>query len=1143
MSPITDYDLGRARGHIVIDYDDRGTQQAQESFSELEQLVDDLIGMFHKLASAARSFATDFGDNAKRIVSFTGLLAGGAAILLGFSRSIGFLTRSSLQLRGVMGIFGSLGLLLGGLPRSVQGFPRIIKQIITLSAAITLFTNLTPLISRVIVQIGRLIGSTAIIRRFAAAFPFLANGMKAVAGFIPSLTTIGKTINGWSRPIHVIANMALSLGALIAFFRTGTKAALALTRGILKLGAGAAVIQGLILLVAGLGDAVTQLSGLLGLIPGALSVIGVSAAAVTIGLQGFSDALKNMGDDAKFEEALKNLAPNAQAAAREIRGLRDNWDRLRRAVQDRLFAGSAEEIRDLARIWMPLLQTRLGNVASLLNGMAKEVSNFFKQVSTIQDVNLIFDAIEQTLTNLRPLVQPILSILMDIFVVSAQVFAEFSGQLNSATIGFAKFIHEARESGALADWIRNGVAGLKSLIEIIWSIGQIFNIVFDAFDSNSDGFLASVEAMTQQIKIFLMSAEGQEILQTFVDLLQTLSSVTQAVLGAGISELGPIIKALLPFLKEMATTISAVLVVAIKILGPILEAVASTLSAMAPVLGPLVGFFLAWSITMSALSAGIGLLVTVLGTLITAIGSVIKVIRVLFFLVSTFPLTAIVIAIAALAWIIVENWDKIAPALKATWEWIKSVAETVWGAISDFFVRTWNSIASFFTRIWNDIVSDAKAIWDGVSNFFVEIWEDIERTTKAIWNSISGFLEDSWNWLVETFRFIWEPLVDIAKSIAQIIYDVLTIIFGGLAIVLIAIWNGIVAGVTAAWNWILGHLKRIWGEILMTFHAFWDPISGFFQMIWDAVVAGVTTAWNWILAELTRIWGEIVVTFHAIWDPIAGAFQAVWDAISTGVSNTWNAIVNFIKTTWTGVTNWWRENIQPWVTAISDVWNRINDAVKRGVNNVVDWVRGLPGRIWDLVKDAGRWLWNAGKAVITGFLNGLKDAFRAVRDWVGGVADWVRNNKGPLEKDRRLLIPAGEAIMLGLLQGLQSKQSIIESFLGGLTTDIQNGLGSANVALSNSANSLAASATLGIVSSFPSNAEALASSVTPLQGPANGISRAAEVGAPATASITIGTLELHIAGNLDPTNPAAWNEAIKNIKEGIRRVERGYPNG
>jgi hypothetical protein len=87
---------------------------------------------------------------------------------------------------------------------------------------------------------------------------------------------------------------------------------------------------------------------------------------------------------------------------------------------------------------------------------------------------------------------------------------------------------------------------------------------------------------------------------------------------------------------------------------------------------------------------------------------------------------------------------------------------------------------------------------------------------------------------------------------------------------------------------------------------------------------------------------------------------------------------------------------------------------------------------------AGTWLVSAGRNVIAGFKNGMVEIWGSVTTWVGGIATWIKNNKGPVSLDGRLLIPAGRAIMSGFLKGLKSGAGPAWNFVksvGGKTVD------------------------------------------------------------------------------------------------------------
>jgi phage-related protein len=116
----------------------------------------------------------------------------------------------------------------------------------------------------------------------------------------------------------------------------------------------------------------------------------------------------------------------------------------------------------------------------------------------------------------------------------------------------------------------------------------------------------------------------------------------------------------------------------------------------------------------------------------------------------------------------------------------------------------------------------------------------------------------------------------------------------------------------------------------------------------------------------------------------------------------------------------------------------LSGATQKGAE-VIDWFADLPGRILSALGDLGGLLVGAGRSVMDGFLGGLKGAWDGVAGFVGGIADWIAEHKGPIEYDRRLLVPHGMAIMRGLGSGIErafgSEVEPLVSGIGGRLAD------------------------------------------------------------------------------------------------------------
>lgn len=96
------------------------------------------------------------------------------------------------------------------------------------------------------------------------------------------------------------------------------------------------------------------------------------------------------------------------------------------------------------------------------------------------------------------------------------------------------------------------------------------------------------------------------------------------------------------------------------------------------------------------------------------------------------------------------------------------------------------------------------------------------------------------------------------------------------------------------------------------------------------------------------------------------------------------------------------------------------------------WFEALPGRVAGFISNLPSVLYDIGKSAMVGLLDGLKFGFDAVKDFVGGIGDEIKSLKGPIQVDRKLLIPEGRAIMQGFDKGLRQRWAGIRGWIGSI---------------------------------------------------------------------------------------------------------------
>lgn len=249
-----------------------------------------------------------------------------------------------------------------------------------------------------------------------------------------------------------------------------------------------------------------------------------------------------------------------------------------------------------------------------------------------------------------------------------------------------------------------------------------------------------------------------------------------------------------------------------------------------------------------------------------------------------------------------------------------------------------------------------------------------------------------------------QSIVNTMPALLSALMSILTGVIEWLAANSQTVVDSVVSVVGRLSNMLIEHgpeLLAAAGQLFMNLaSAIIQDLPDIVETLTDLLVMLVQT----IAADSPAILAGAVVLFAML-------AQAVWDVLPQVLSALLGLLAQAVSTVAGAVGQMLSAGLQIMGGLLSGV------AQKGG--EVLDWFVGLPGRILSSLGDLGSLLFSAGKGVLQGFLDGLKSAWGAVTDFVGGIADWIAEHKGPIEYDRRLLVPHGMAIMRGLGSGIE----------------------------------------------------------------------------------------------------------------------------
>lgn len=494
-----------------------------------------------------------------------------------------------------------------------------------------------------------------------------------------------------------------------------------------------------------------------------------------------------------------------------------------------------------------------------------------------------------------------------------------------------------------------------------------------------------------------------------------------------------------------------------------------------------------------------------LGTALATIGKILGVVIPILLKVAgvVFPMLAKVISF------LIRNIPTFVNIIQKVISVLKTIGLVIAVAVIGPIYALYKAVVFVFNAIKSAVVF-LYDLWKKVFGFFAPLalaaFDKIKQglmTALGIFKNIIGFFAPIVQAAFGLIKTIISTVMSVIRAIIAVAWTIIKTIFQAAVNAIMAVvrpaFELIKTIITNVMNFLKPIISAAWAFITNAFKVATEFVVGLVKSAWDAIVAAFNAAVNF----LRPIIEGFVNFFKSLWSTVttfvSGVISAFWEKVKALFAAAVARVVAII------------DGIKAIVAKIKAFFDQLRAAAEGGTGTLIAFVKGIPGKILDALGNVGRMLYDAGKKIIQGLIDGISGMIGKLKDKLSGITDLIPDWKGPMSVDIKLLRPSGKAIMEGLIKGINEITPELRATLQGITL---------------------MAATLPTPTGEALR-EQLFSSASPT-GAAGSVAVRARDAQPITIE------NINITGVWDMTDPLASRKIAKDVKDAIDKYTKDY---
>lgn len=733
---------------------------------------------------------------------------------------------------------------------------------------------------------------------------------------------------------------------------------------------------------------------------GGVLVTGAAGAAMAFGtlkmaVAGMGDALK-ASNPGEFSEAIAKIPPAAQSAARAMFDLKGAFSGFGAEIQQSFW----EPLSNIGQLSV-LVEPVKAAMQSLAGSMGRASAGLVDFVTQGAGLAAMHSIIENAATGTGRLADGFAASLKSLVLLggaAAPIFTEMSNAAATWAEGMAEKMQRAYDTGALQAKMESAVDMAKSLWGVLTDLGGIVAGVGRAAMAATGSLGGAFATAAQGLNELVNSARGQEALIGFFTSMQAalqaiiplVGQVATIIGGTLAPALSGAIQSLAPVVSQVLGSLNAALQAMIPGFQALVQGLAQGLQGIIPAIQPL--------------GAAFGGLMSAIAPLIPAIGQFLGVIG--------GALAAALSAVTPLISSLSSSFSAIGPVILtavaafAGFAQIASIVSTVTGVISSL-----GTVLSLLTSPIGLVVAGIALLAVGFS-----------QTPGAMEPLKAAFMQ-----IVQVVQQLLPVLMQVGQQLMAALMPAITALIP-VIVQIVQTAAQIIAAVAPILAIVLQLAATIIGALMPVITSLMPIISALVSIIGSIVTALAPVLQ--VIAQVIAVFAQLLATIIGFVASALGMILSFVAGVISGFVSMAASVIGAVTGFVSGVISHIASMASSVMSAATRMWSHVVSAFSSGVSQAVSWVGRLPGMAVHAMGNVGSLLVSSGKALIQGFINGIKSMIGAVADAARSAVQAAKNffphspaKEGPFS-GRGWVLYSGESIGEAFSAGIRNSSGL-----------------------------------------------------------------------------------------------------------------------